>query len=372
MYNIFMKLLSAFNKEQKRGLKLGILSPFFYAIDSVLDILLFATVFYTGYRQEMGLSQVIVYSFLTSLVKDFMLFLALEIKNKGRVLRTIIKVHREKPKAFWWTILGSLFGGPLGFSLTTASILYTGAAYGSALANFSPILVMLFANRFFKTKINWKGWIGVFLAVFGFTSLAFYSSFLDGNSFEFNARIFLGVILAILAVVTWSVETIVAEYTEKLGITKSLTDDEKLSIKATFSSLSLIMIFIPISLIITFAIGDGNSVSHLLKTLFSSWKAYVILFSIGIVIVIGRFFYWAAISGIGGGRADILYYLTVILTPLIVILLNALNIAGFTQPKGALKIFYWLFIFIQVSGVFLVTWNAKNSKKHLFEKNKRI
>ena len=357
-----------FNKNQKRGLKFGIASPFFYAIDSVLDILLFAIIFGAGFRSKMGLSETVVYAFITSLVKDFMLFLALEIKTKGRVLEILLKLYREKPKAFWWTVLGSLFGGPLGFSLTTATILYTGAAYGSAMANFSPIIVMVFANKFFKTKLHWQGWLGVFLAVAGFTSLAFYSSFINGNSFEFNLRIFIGVILAILAVMTWSIETIVAEYTEKLGITKSLTDDEKLSIKSTFSSLSLIIIFIPISLIITYSIGDGSDVSNVLVKIFTNWQWYLILFSIGLIIVIGRFFYWFAISGLGGGRADILYYLTVLITPLIVILLNALNITGFYRPKGALDWIYWMLIFVQISGVFLVTWFAKNNKKHLFEK----
>ncbi|WKX02292.1 DMT family transporter [Candidatus Mycoplasma mahonii] len=363
-----MVLIRKLNKIEKKGVGYGFGSPILYSIDSILDILLFALVFGVGYRSNLSIFQIITYSFVTSFIKDFMLFLFMSVKTKGKILKIFFKLHKEKRRAFWWTILGSLCGGPLGFTLTTATILYSGAAYGSALANFSPIIVLLFAVAFFKTKLNLKSWIGVVLAVGGFLGLSFYSSFTNDQSFAFNIRTFIGVILAILAVLTWSVETIISEYTEKFGKDKALTDDEKLCIKSTISSSTTLIFFIPVSIAIAYLLKDGSDVTSLLRTLLSSWQAWIILIAIGSAIVIGRLSYWYAISHIGGGRADILYYLTVLFTPLLVLTLNGLHVTGFDQPNGVKQWVYWVLLLTQIFGVFLVTFNSLNNKEHIFSK----
>ncbi len=358
------------SKNEKKGIGYGGFSPILYSIDSVLDILLFAIIFGVGYQAKLSIWQIICYSFITSFFKDFLLYIFMNLKTKTNIIKTIIKISREKKRSFWWTFFGSICGGPLGFTLTTATILYSGAAYGSALSNFSPIIVLLFARIFFKTKLSYISWIGVFLAITGFLGISIYSSFVRGQSFHFNFRIFIGVIIAICAVLTWSVETIVAEYVEKFGKDQSLNNNEKLSIKSIVSSSTNLLIFIPLTLFLSYLSKQDKQTLNMLGKIFSSWQGWLILSSIGLVIVGGRSSYWYAISNIGGGRADILYYLTVLITPLLVLLLFALNVVGFQKPQGVTSWFYWVFLFSQMTGVFLITINSKNNKEHIFVKNK--
>lgn len=362
-------LLKNLTKKEKKGIFFGMGSPFFYAIDSVLDILLFAVVFGIGFRSQLSLWQTIVYAFITSFFKDFLLFFIVSIQNKMQALKLFFKLKKEKKRAFWWTILGSLCGGPLGLTLTTATILYSGAAYGSALANFSPIIVLLFATYFFRTKLNWKCWLGIGLAILGFVGIAFFSSFINGDSLEFNLRIFIGVIMAVLAVLTWSIETIVAEYTEKFGPKNSLNTNEKLIIKSTISTTSNLFFFIPFSLLCAFIAKETTLVFSMLETLFTSWESWLILIIIGIAVTFGRISYWISIANIGGGRADILYYLTVLTTPILVLILSAAHVIGFSDPLGVHSYVYWILLACQILGVFLITIYSKNNQEHLFRKN---
>lgn len=364
-------ILTKLSKTEKQGISYGMISPFLYAIDSVLDIVLFAVVFSINYRGNLTLWQTITYSFVTSFFKDFLLFIYISFRTKGQIFKMFFNLFKHKKRAFWWTILGSLCGGPLGLTLTTATILYSGAAYGAALANFSPIVVLLFAFYFFRTKLNIQSWIGVGLAVSSFIGLAFYSSFLSDENFGFNLRIFIGVILAVLAVLTWSVETIIAEYVEKFGKSQSLSTEEKLVIKAGVSASSNLSFFLPLSLLFSLAAGEDQLVFAMFNVLFTSWESWLILIVIGLVVTFGRIGYWQAIARIGGGRADILYYLTVLITPLLVLVLSGLNVKGFEAPLGVTSAVYWILLFLQMTGVFLITIFSKNNKRHLFIKSEK-
>lgn len=364
-----MSFIQGTTKTQKKGIVWGSISPLFYGIDSILNILIFAVIFNAGYRTNLSIWQTITYSFITSFIKDLSLFIFMEIKTKGKVLRTFIDLYRNKRKAFLWTIFGSLSGGPLGFTFTTATILYSGAAYGSALANFSPIIVMLFSVKFFKTKLNWKGWLGIALAVMGFLGLSFYSSATNGGSFEFNMKTFIGVILALIAVLTWAIETIISEYTEKFGKEHSLNDQEKLTIKSTIASSATILFFIPLSFVLSYLTNNGTEVSNMIAEIFTSWEGWLILIAIGSLITAGRVAYWYSISRAGGGRADILYYLSVLITPILTIILSQLSVVGFENPSGIDEWPYWTLLFTQIIGVILITLNTLNNKEHIYKKH---
>lgn len=364
-----MAFIKGTTREQKKGIVWGSASPLFYSIDAVLNILIFALVFNVGYRSHLSIWQTITYSFATSFIKDFALFIFMEFKTGGKVLKTFMHLYKTKRRAFIWTLFGSLSGGPLGFTFTTATILYSGAAYGSALANFSPIIVMLFSIRFFKTKLNWKGWVGIVLAILGFLGLSFYSSAISGTSFEFNTKVFIGVILAIVAVLTWAVETIIAEFTEKFGEEQSLNSEEKLVIKSTISSSSTLIFFIPVSWGIAYLANGGGVVTDMMSAILTSWEGWLILIAIGILITLGRVSYWYAISKAGGGRADILYYLSVLVTPILTVVLSQLSVIGFSDPLGIDKWAYWLLLSIQIIGVVLITLNTLNNKEHIYKKH---
>ena len=363
-----LNLNKSLNKEQRKGVVLGSFSPFLYSFDTVFNILLFAIVFTTSYRSGMSLPLTMFYSFLTSFIKDFSLFIFQLLRTKGKIFKNFINNFRHKGKGFWLTVVGSLFGGPLGFSLTTASVIYSGAAYGSALANFSPIIVLVASRLFLKTQITKIGWIGVGLAIFGFIGVSFSASLglFDGSinvdAFAFNWRIFVGVILAILAVLTWSVETFVAEYVEKFK-DQALDTDDKLNIKSITSSLSTPIFFIPITLLLMYTTQENLEVNYFLSNLFSSYETYLLLIGIGFVIALGRIFYWYAIDKAGGGRADVLYYLSVIITPIITLVFSTIGVIGFEDPAGIKSWIYWILIFSQLLGVILITITTINSKQ---------
>lgn len=357
MFSIFQKSL---NKEQRKGLKYGVSSPLFYSLDSLLDIILFGVIFSAVYRSQMHISVAFVYSVITSIIKDTSLFLYVSLRKNKHFFQIVKNIYKNKPKVFWLTVVGSISGGPLGFSLTTATILYNGAAYGSALSNFSPVVVLILCRIFLRTKINKIGWLGVLLTIIGFVGLAFSKA---GSIFHFDLKIFVGVILAIVTVLTWSVETFVAEYVEKLE-TQAMTTYEKLTVKSLVSAPFMLTILLPASFLITFLFGLNETTTKMLSKIFKSWEGWLILGAIGLIVTLGRFGYWKAIEYVGGGRADILYYLTILMVPILTFCLYLLNVPGFKEkPEGIFQWHFWFFIMIQITGIILIVLTSINSKE---------
>jgi drug/metabolite transporter (DMT)-like permease len=172
--------------------------------------------------------------------------------------------------------------------------------------------------------------------------------------------------LAIAAVLTWSVETFLAEYVGRLK-DGALSTDQKLLIKSITTTTFLSTLLLPLALLIAYLLKTGydnnNNAFVMMNTILTSYWGWVILLLIGILVTLGRWFYWSSINNIGGGRADILYYLTIIMVPIFTIIFYSINLPGFEEIKGARYWCFWAALSLELIGVILITLYSKNSEK---------
>ena len=338
--------------KEKHGITLGSTSAIFYSINTLLNIIIFGIVFSSSYRSSLSFGTILLYGTLTSFIKDFILTMTI-VMWKQKSFFSVLKFYKQK--SFWLLTLGIIFGGPIGFTLVTAAILYNGASYGVALSNFSPIIVTLLCYKFLRTKISKIGWASIATVIISITLL----SFVQTNSFHFTLRSFIGILIAIAAVLSWALETFFVEYVEKMG-DQDFTTPQKLALKSIVSTLFTPTILIPITYIIIAISGQLGQSNEMVKKIFLSWEGWAIFISIGVVVTMGRILYYKAIKNAGATRADILYYLTVILVPICSIIFWAVGIPGFTTPDGANKWYFWVLLFIQLVGIILITYTTKN------------
>ena len=104
-------------------------------------------------------------------------------------------------------MLGGLLGFVISQTLTAESLKYTTPVYFSLVAALTPIAVMLLAAMFIKEEITPKKMMGVALGIGG-ALLMLYMSWKGGENSSGNNDL-LGIVLAILSVLTWAVYLIV-------------------------------------------------------------------------------------------------------------------------------------------------------------------
>lgn len=110
-------------------------------------------------------------------------------------IKWVIKKPTLK-KSYWFILAGLLLA--IHFATWFVSLDYTSVAISTTLVDTVPIFLALFGFLFFKEKINYVGMIGIAIAVFGGTLLAFSSA--TGSSNQTNP--ILGIVFALVGALT--------------------------------------------------------------------------------------------------------------------------------------------------------------------------
>lgn len=112
-----------------------------------------------------------------------------------------LRVLKTKPGRF--VILASLFGGPLALGTYMAAVVFCGPVYSIIITAVFPAIGAIISRIFLKEKIVPRGMIGILLAVAGSIVISWIPP--SGDAYP---NFYLGVILALVTAVGWSLESV--------------------------------------------------------------------------------------------------------------------------------------------------------------------
>lgn len=102
--------------------------------------------------------------FSASVLMFLILVLARRYKNP-------IKIYKEKPKAFFSTVLGTILGPYLGITTSLIAIKYTKVGIAATLMSTVPIIMLPMVKLIYKEDLNWRAIVGAFITVGGIAIL---------------------------------------------------------------------------------------------------------------------------------------------------------------------------------------------------------
>jgi len=84
-----------------------------------------------------------------------------------RKYKNPVKLYLKEPKAFLYTVVGTVFGPFLGITLSLLAIKYTKVGIASTIMATVPVLMLPMSKYIHKERFNWKIILGTFMAVGG-------------------------------------------------------------------------------------------------------------------------------------------------------------------------------------------------------------
>lgn len=112
-------------------------------------------------------------------------------------------------RGLFWMILASICGAPIGMLGYLLAINYIGGGYTAAISALYPALGAFLAFLFLRDRLLAIGWFGLGLAVIGTIGTSLSAIFASDASVEEPV---LGVVFALMCVVGWGVECVIADY----------------------------------------------------------------------------------------------------------------------------------------------------------------
>ena len=340
-------------KVNERQNKISMLYAFFNAIPYALVPLVWVGV--TFAFKTSGLSTSMAKSVVVTVAKDFLSAIAylLVITIKGKLKETILLV---KSKAGLFAIIAGIFGGPIGYTLYNSAFFYAGASYSHIFTSMEPVILVISGILIFKRKYNWKMWIGIVLTTLAIISLVFGSAIESKDP----SKIIIGAILGISGAASWAMETMLFDKAFSLSDKNDKETTMKLlTIKMVFSVVFGFVVMMPIfsKLATTDATFDYKQFGSIFTHMEYLWR----FFLAGGLIIAGRYMYFYAIDRQGGTLVAVLYNISIILTPLFMLIWYSMSGDWLTWDGNAKTSQEWIAIwattpFILI-GVTLVTLN---------------
>ncbi|MGL5765809.1 MAG: DMT family transporter [Sarcina sp.] len=194
-------------------------------------------------------------------------------------LKSLGKAFKSKSAKF--IVLGGIMGGPVGMTAYYAAIRYLGPSNTATISAVYPAFGALLAALVLKEKVPTRAWLGLILMIASIGILGF-----SGSSGHFNL---IGLGLALLTVVGWGSECVIAGYGMKSG---EISPEHALQIRQLSSSIAYGIVLIPI-------LGGG----HLLVSALSHESTIFMVIIIALAGAISYFGYYSAINIIGATKA---------------------------------------------------------------------
>ena len=277
-------------------------------------------------------------------IKEFSAIIAYFLSGPKKTWTLIKNMWKNDRNIALWSSLAGVFGGAIGFSLTTAGGIYISSGMSSPFYSVEIIIVLIIVRILFKRKPNMIQLIGIVVIASSVILLPVLNSVLYSTKSSDN--LWLGAGLIVLGVVCWSVETLIFD---KVSERKNANISAMVQYKQLSSFLFLIIILFPFFSLVH---GDGFTSSYkLLGTMFNeNWKALLVAIASGFLLYFGRLFFFMSNKYVGGTTSNSIYALL----PLIQIPLAA--IANAIDPSvdylGTIHHeYFWVLMFTLTVGI---------------------
>ncbi len=172
-------------------------------------------------------------------------------------------------KDLWVILLGGLLGFVISQTLTAESLKFTTPVYFSLVAALTPVAVMILEAIFLRESITGIKMVGVALAIAG-ALLMVFMSWGNGVGKESMTDDLIGIILAVLSVLTWAIYLIITR-----------------KVSAKYSSVTQMKHFFLISAVVILPIALFGEPQQKLYSLEWGWDgvaemAFIVLFATGL------------------------------------------------------------------------------------------
>lgn len=315
-----------------------LLAIFFYALINILGQ-------YYSINNNMN---AFIYSLLFVIFKE--LFAALTYlvasKNIFHKYHEVKKVWKQNKKIFFLAAIAGIFGGTLGFTFVTVGSIYVGVALGSPIYSLEIFIVYLVLTMFFKKKTSWLHFSGILITALAAIFIPVASIIISGPEKSQNA--ILGIILLIIGVCCWSVESLIFDYlTEK---NYNLNLGSLIFIKQVSSFLIGFLIILPI---FGAAFSTINKSYQNLESLFS-YNYHILLFTLlaGILLYFGRLLFFSAFQYIGATTANAIYAVMPLFQIPLAYLANLIN-KNINFVGNINNATFWPLLFVLIIGIII-------------------
>lgn len=189
-----------------------------------------------------------------------------------------------KTKTGRMTAIAAIIGGPIGQCSYLMAISMAGPAYAIPISALTPMFGAILSWLFLKEKINAKIIVGVIGCILG----AFIISYVKPEGVYPN--FYLGVLLAVLASFSWSVEATLITYLTK----ESVKEEVAFNIRSVVSAIGVACI-----LFVVGNLGEG------VKTIFSQFNNWsiILISSFSAAVSFVTFYKGLSLNGVAKGMA---------------------------------------------------------------------
>lgn len=211
---------------QKKGSFLGLISGFFWGLDSVIIGLALS------YPVMIGLG--IKSSLVTTFIHDsfsfiLLIFLVMKLNKMGELKKVL------KSKSGITIIIAALLGGPIGMGGYIMAINYLGSTLASSISAIYPAVGLVLAYIFLKERMKPHSIIGLMIAIVAIV--------LMGVSPDISVtNLGLGILFVSLSIIGWGSEAVIIN----VALKDNVSSEVALTIRQMTSSLTYGFIVLPI------------------------------------------------------------------------------------------------------------------------------
>ncbi|MCR8613154.1 MAG: DMT family transporter [Mycoplasma sp.] len=255
-----------------------------------------------------NLSGSIAKATIVTLSKDLISIFAYTIITiMKREFRKTIKLMPTR--AGMYAMASGVFGGPIGYTLFNAAFFFSGASYSHIFVSLEPIILTLSGIFIFKRKYNYKFWMGVLITVGSIMCLVIGDALGGADAW----KIIVGALLGIGGATSWAIEVVLMDRAYDLNPDKNAVS-QHLTLKMLFAGIVGFAVIMPLTSVL--AVGNASRNFELFGRIFIESKYLWRFLVAGILIVLGRLWYFHAVKYQGGTIVAIVYNFTIIITPL--------------------------------------------------------
>ena len=279
-------------------------------------------------------------------------------KNSYKEIKEVVV---DDKKTATLAMIAGIFGGAIGFSLTTAGGLYLSSGLASPFYTIEIVMVLIVVRFLFKRRPNLWQIIGITTIFFSLLMIPILDITIHGNGSQ-SKNVWIGVSLLTLGVAAWAVETIIFD---------KISENERHSLLALIGLkqiASFLFIFIFLFPFFSLIHNDGYSLTYkMFGTLFNeNWEAMLIAIVAGVLLYFGRVFFFISNKHLGGTMSNAIYALLSLVQIPLALIANAIT-SGTTDYMGNIHHeYFWALMIILICGVLLSIYGQfKNDMKKL-------
>lgn len=255
----------------KKGSIMGLVSGFFWGLDSVVLGIALAYPIMVG----MGMSASLVTTFIHDSFSFIVLLLFVFKLNKFKEFKKVLK-----SKSGLAIIAAALLGGPIGMGGYIMAINYLGSTLASSISAIYPAVGLVLAFIFLKERMKKHSIVGLFIAIIAIVLMGVSPNIEVTN-------LSMGIFFVLLSIVGWGSEAVIIN----AALKEDVSSEVALAIRQMTSSLTYGLIVMPF-------LGYSN-----ISLVFQTPIVIAIILISGLVGTLSYLAYYKAIDWIGATQA---------------------------------------------------------------------